>query len=82
MREVTTGDPFVMPMRMVDALDDDIRARIAAPMSKDDLWDSVEAISRLLGEASRRRLPADVYARLDLARAVALGMYSTAKDAS
>jgi hypothetical protein len=38
-------------------------------------------LSRLMGEATRRRLPADVFDNLDVARAMALAMYSTADRA-
>ncbi len=47
-------------------------------MSKDQLWQAVETLSRLLGEAHARQLPGDVTGHIDLARGVALGMYGTA----
>ncbi len=47
-------------------------------MSKDQLWQAVESLSRLLGEAHARQLPPDLTHPLDLARAVALGLYGTA----
>ena len=47
-------------------------------MSKSEIWVVVEGLSRLLSEASRRGLDSEMYAMLDEARAVALGMYSTA----
>jgi hypothetical protein len=50
-------------------------------MTKDELWDAVGVLSRLMGEATRRRLPADVFHNLDVARAMALAMYSTADRA-
>ncbi len=46
-------------------------------MSKDELWLAVESLTSLLCEAYERQLPADVTGPLDLARAVALGMYGT-----
>ena len=77
MRELTHADEFaVLPPRMHRQLDE---PRTAARMTKDDLWTAVEWMTRLLGEARRRDLPDDLYARLDVARAVGLGMYSTAE---
>ncbi len=46
-------------------------------MSKDQLWLAVDSLSRLLGEAHARQLPADVTGQLEQARAVALGLYGT-----
>ena len=51
-----------------------------APMSKDDVWTAVEWQTRLLGEAYRRGLPADLIGRLDVARSIGLGMFSTASE--
>ncbi len=45
-------------------------------MSKDELWQAVESLTSLLCEAYERQLPADVTGPLDLARGVALAMYS------
>ncbi|HXH35238.1 MAG TPA: hypothetical protein VNJ54_12645 [Plantibacter sp.] len=47
-------------------------------MSADELWDAIGVLSRVLREANRRQLPADLYGKLDVARGVTLGMYSTA----
>jgi hypothetical protein len=47
-------------------------------MTKDELWDAISVLSRLMTEATRRRLPQDVFEKLDVARGVTLGLYSTA----
>jgi hypothetical protein len=46
-------------------------------LTKDELWEAVNVLGRLMGEATRRRLASDVFGSLDVARAVALAMYST-----
>jgi hypothetical protein len=46
-------------------------------MTRDELWDAVELLSRLMSEAVRRRLALDVFDTLDVARAMTLAMYST-----
>jgi hypothetical protein len=55
--------------------------RLAARMSRDELWHAVEVQSRVLGEAARRGLADDVYTALDVARAMTLAMYSTVEGA-
>jgi hypothetical protein len=54
--------------------------RIAARMSRDELWHAVEVQSRVMGEAARRGLADDVYTALDVARAMTLAMYSTVEQ--
>lgn len=49
-------------------------------MSQDEIWDAVGTLSRLLREANRRGMPRDLYAKLDVARGIALGMFSTAES--
>jgi hypothetical protein len=50
-------------------------------MTRDELWDAISVLSRLMTEATRRRLPQDVFEKLDVARGVTLGLYSTADRA-
>jgi hypothetical protein len=47
-------------------------------MSADELWDAVGTLSRVLREANRRHLPHDLYGKVDVARGIVLGMFSTA----
>jgi hypothetical protein len=74
MRELTHANPdATLPPRLTVAPD-------LSAMSRDELWDAVDSLSRVMTEATRRRLPAEVFARLDVARAMALAMYSTAPE--
>lgn len=49
-----------------------------ASMGRDELWHAVEVLSRLMTEAHRRKLTPEHFRKLDVARMVVLGMYSTA----
>ncbi len=50
------------------------------PLSKTELWDAIESLNRLHTEAACRELPDDLIVAIDQARAVAVGMYTTALD--
>ena len=71
MREVKTGVDSKLP---------EPRSSVGAAMSKDELWEAVDVLSRVMGESVRRRLPGDVFDRLDVARGVVLAMFATASS--
>jgi hypothetical protein len=50
----------------------------AIVMDADELWEAVGVLSRVMREAKRRNLPLDMFRDLDMARAIVLGMFSTA----
>jgi hypothetical protein len=66
MREILTDTATELPPRM------------PAPMSKQDIWATIEGLTRLLGEANRRGLSQELYGKLDTARLIALGLYAAA----
>lgn len=76
-----TDDSEVRGIREVlHAVSDILPKPINPPvlMSRAELWDSVEVLSRLMGEVTRRGLGSDVFDTIDLARCMTLAMFATA----
>ena len=77
MREIRHGDSLAaLPPRMLEPVDEDTRADV---MTRDELWEAGEVLSRLMTTASRQRLSGEVFEAFDQARMYALALYTQAR---